>query len=276
MTKKVRNMLFILLLIFFPQAQAQDVVFIVLIKGNASVKYSGSDQLVNLLEATRLLLPINTSVIIPAKSSAIVYNEKSKIELGSLVEEKYKTIYLIKSLKKEKTGSMTTNFYRYMNRMYAQMKEKEESKGTVVGAVSRGFNDSPPGFSPADSVIILSDTLELNWGSGSTRLRGNLVVINETTDDTVFNNVLEESHLLLRSLSSGQYSWNYDLVENGKSLVYKYHNIFIIPSTDQKRKLMSEYKNFMKEIIDLSPKVIHKLRNDFINRNQYYFYTIAK
>lgn len=280
MAKKVRYVFLVSLLIFIFQGQAQtktqDVVFIVLLKGKATVKYSGSDQLVNLLEATRLILPLNASVIIPANSTAIVYNEKSKKEIGSLVEEKYKTISLIESLKKGKPGSMTTNFYRYMNSMYAQMKEKEESKGTVVGAVSRGFYDSLLEFSPADSALILSDTLELRWGSGSTRLMGNLVIISETKNETIYNNAPVGNHLLIRSLSPGFYSWNYDLVEKGKSKVYKYHNEFIIPSVDHKRIFISQVENFVKDINDLSPDVINKLRSDFITLNKFYFYTTAK
>jgi hypothetical protein len=270
MAKKVRGILFVSLLIFVIQVRTQDVGFIVLVKGSASVIYSGSDKPVDLREGTRLPLPLTTYIVLPANSSAIVYNEKSKIEIGSIVEEPYKTVSLIESLKKEKTSSMASNFYRYMNRMYAQMKQKEESQGTVVGAVSRGFMDSPPEYSPPDSVVVLSDAIELKWSIG-TRLISNLIVINETTADTVYNSLQDDDSLLLKSLSSGFYSWSYDLVEIGKSLMFKYRNIFIIPPTHQKRILMSEYENFINEVSDLSPAVQVKLRNEFITRNQYYF-----
>jgi hypothetical protein len=276
MAKKVRIVILVSLLVLVLKAQAQDVVYIVLLKGNASVKYSGSDQLVSLLEACRLPLTLNTSIVLPANSSAIIYNETSKIEIGSSVEEKYKTISLIESLKKGEHSSMTTNFYRYMNSMYAQMKEKEESKGTVVGAVSRGFIDTPLGFSPADSALILSDTLELRWGSSSTTLMGNLVIISETKNETIYNNAPAGNRLLIRSLTPGFYSWNYDLVEKGKSKVYKYHNEFIIPSIDQKRISIGDVENFVKYISDLSPDVINKLRSDFLARNKYYYFSIGK
>jgi hypothetical protein len=271
MAKKVRYTLTLSLLIFVSQVQAQENGFIVLVKGNASVKYSGSDQLVNMLEGSRLPLPLITYVLLPANASAIVYNEKSKIEIGSFVEEPYRTVSLIESLKKEKASSIATNFYRYMNRMYDQMKEKEESKGTVIGAVSRGFNEGPPGFSPSDSVVVLSDTLELKWDIG-TRLIGDLIVINETAKDTVYINLPDGNSLILRLLSSGFYSWSYDLVDIGKSLRFRYRNIFIIPSIYHKRTLLSEYENFVNEIRDLSPEVQLKLRNDFITRNHYYFF----
>jgi hypothetical protein len=275
MAKKVMIMLFMSFFLFVFQVQSQDVVFIVLLKGKASVKYSGSDKLVNLLEAYRFPLPSNTSIVLPANSSAVVYNEKSKIEIGSSTEEKYKTISLIESLKKGEQRSITTNFYRYMNIMYAQMKEKEESKGTVVGAVSRGSNDTPVLFSPADSALILSDTLELRWGNASTRLMGNLVIISETKNEKIYNNAPAGDHLLIRSLTPGSYSWNYDLVEKGKSRVYKYHNEFIIPSVDQKRILISEVENFVKDISNLSPEVKYKLRSDFLTQKKYYFFTLG-
>jgi hypothetical protein len=270
MAKKVRTILFFLLFIFVFQAKAQDVAFIVLVRGNASVKFSGSDQFVNLLEATRLPLPRITYILLPANSSAIVYNEKSKFEIGSPVEETYKTVSLMESLNNRKTGSMTSNFYRYMNSMYVQMKEREESQGTVVGAVSRSFSESPPEFSPSDSVIVLSDTLEFKWGTGTT-LRSNLIIINETASDTVYNSFPEGDSLRLGSFASGLYSWSYDLVDIEKSLFYKYRNIFIIPSAAQKQKLMTEYKNFILAVSDLGQEVKLRLRNDFITQNKYYF-----
>jgi hypothetical protein len=276
MAKKVKIILPLSLFLLVFQIQAQDVVFIVLLKGNASVKYGGSDQLVNLFEACRLPLPLNTSIILPANSAAIVYNEISKIEIGSSVEEKYKTISLMESLKKSDHGSMTANFYRYMNSMYAQMKEKEESSGTVVGAVSRGSINSPLAFSPADSALILSDTLELRWGSGNTRLMGKLVIFSETKNEAIYNNAPLGNHLLVRSLTPGFYSWNYELAEKGKSKVYKYHNEFIIPTPDQKRICIDEVENFMKEISDLSPEVQKKLREDFLSQKRYYFFTLVK
>jgi hypothetical protein len=270
MAKKVRTILFVSLFIFAFQAKAQDIAFIVLLKGTASVKFTGSDQLVNLLEATRLPLPRITYILLPANSSALVYNEKSKLEIGSPVEETYKTISLIESLNKKKTNSITSNFYRYMNRMYVQMKEREESQGTVVGAVSRSLKDSPPGFSPTDSVIVLSDTLEFKWGK-RTSLRSNLILVNETSRDTVYNSYPKGDSLLLGSLSSGFYSWSYDLVDIEKSLLYKYRNVFIIPSASQKQKLLTGYENFINSVRDLGRELQLRLINDFLTINKYYF-----
>jgi hypothetical protein len=266
------NKLFILpILIITLQVQAQNGVFIVILKGNASLNLSGSEKSINLLESNRYLLPSGSSVIMMAKSSAIVYNEKAKIEIGSLLEEKYLTYSLIESLKKMENGSITSNFFKYMNRMYAQMKLQEESKGNVVGATSRAINVLiKPVFLPADSVIILSDTLELNWGNNA--ITGNLLVVNETAKDTVYNQAAKGNGLLLRSLPAGLYTWTYDLSVKSKSEVHKYHNTFIIPSKERKELLMRQFSEFVKDIKNLSPEVESKLRNAYFSTNKFYVF----
>jgi hypothetical protein len=271
--EKVRKIILLPLLILALNTQAQDSVFIVLIKGNACVKFNGSDKQRNLLENNRLLLSPYNSLVISANSSAIVYNEKSKIQIGSPSEEKYQTISIIESLKKEEAGSITRNFYKYMNRMYSQMKINEGSEGTVVGAVNRGqFDWMNLLFSPVDSALILSDTLELVWGNGANRLVGNLVIINETSKDLIYNSIPEGSRLLLRYLSPGRYSWRYGLVEKGKSKVINYHNEFFIPSVEQKQIFLSDYEDFIKEISDLGPEVKTQLISHYLSQNRYYFH----
>jgi hypothetical protein len=43
---------------------------------------------------------------------------------------------------------------------------------------------------------------------------------------------------------------------------------------DQKRILISEVKNFVKDISEFSPEVINKLRSDFLARNKYYSFQL--
>jgi hypothetical protein len=274
MMEKIIIFLLMPLVIYAGRLQSQDNLSLVLLKGSATVKYGGSEHFDNIVQATRFILPQNSSVRISANSKALIYNENAKIEIGSQNEEEYNTLTLIESLKKANHGSVTGNFYRYLNHMYSTFKDNEESKGTVVGAVIRGVNDSIFLYSPPDSVKILSDTLELSWAGTSTKLNNKLVVINEISHDTIFNTIPKGNHVLLKSLSPGIYSWRYELIDSHKSELYEFRNIFIIPTISQKRILIEEVNNFEKEVSDFTPEVQHKLINDYFNYKEYYFHDI--
>jgi hypothetical protein len=274
MNTKINKTVIVLMLSLSFSAFSQEKVSIVLLKGMAILQKSPSEN-IKIGRAEKLIMPINSSIVLSPNSSAIVFNSKAKLEVGSNTEQKLSYSQINASLKKIKPSSLTTNFIIYLDKMYADVEDKNNSYGASIGAASRGIEDDALAYLPIDDTIILSDSLVLSFGSEKTKLTSNIVVTNTTTNEVVYNQKPEINEVKLNGLKPGNYSWEYKIDSNGKNISFKF--TFIIPLSIEKEAKLKEIANFKTNLNDcsksetcLSDSTKEVLLNDFLEKNKYY------
>jgi hypothetical protein len=259
------------------KASAQnEKIAIVILKGIAIVENSSSH--IELKKSDRIYLNKNDNVKLFPNSVAIAYNKKVKIEFGGNKEQKLSFLQLSNSLKKIKPTSLTSNFIAYLEKMYVDYEEKNNTYGASIGAASRGVEDNSFNYLPNDESIILSDTLLLIFATEAAKLASNILVTNEKTNEQVFNNRPQGNDVILVGLKPGNYTWNYKIESNEKSITFS--NTFIIPSSNEKEAKLKEIVNFKANLNDcatsetcLSDETKELLLNDFLEKNKYYVIT---
>jgi len=180
--KNIKIIHLLCIIIFGLKASAQnEKITIALLKGNAVVEYPGSHT--DLEKSDRITLQKNATIILLPNSVAIAYNKKVKFEFGGAKDQKLTYLQLTNTLNKIKPESLTSNFFAYLDKMYVDIAEKNNSYGASIGAASRGIEDNTFNYTPIDESIILSDTLQLIFGNEETKLVSNIVVTNVNTNE---------------------------------------------------------------------------------------------
>jgi hypothetical protein len=263
---------FLCFLLWGIYASAQpDKITIVLLKGKASIE--NSNLKVELKKSNLIALEKNATITLSPNSAIIAYNKKANFEIGSTKEQKLTYTQISNSLNKIKTGSLSSNFLAYLDKLYTDVEKKNNSSGATVGAASRGIEDEIPQYSPNDETIILSDTLQLNFGSEGSKLTSNIVITNESTKELVYNSRPIKNFILLESLKPGNYSWEYK-IESLDKKSYQFKNTFLVPALAEKEAKLKEIKEFKdylnvcKECLSEEGKQI--LYNDFLEKNKFY------
>ena len=271
---KIKITLIACLLLFSTAVIGQEKMSIVVLKGMAILQ-KGTTENIKIDRSKKIVIPVNSSIVLSPNSSAIVFNSKTKLEVGSSTQQKLSYSEISASLKKIKPSSLTTNFIIYLDKMYADVEDKNNSYGASVGAASRGIEDDDLAYSPQDDTVILSDTLELTFGSLGTKLLSYIIVKNNSTDEIVYNEKPEKYLVKLKGLKPGNYSWEYKIDSNGKNVSFR--NTFIIPSSIEKEGKLKEVVNFRKSLNDcgksqtcLSDDTKELLLHDFLDKNKYY------
>ncbi len=271
---KIKFTLVAFLILLSSTVIGQEKISIVVLKGMAILQKNTNEN-IKIGRSKKIMIPDYSSIILSPNSSAIVFNSKVKLEVGSSIEQKLSYTQINVSLKKIKPSSLTTNFINYLDKMYADVEEKNSSYGSAIGAASRGIEDDNPTYSPDDETIILSDTLVLLFGSEVTKLTSNIVVTNTTTNEVVYDVEPEINEVKLNGLKPGNYSWEYKINSNGKNISFK--NTFIIPTSTEKISKLKVIEDFNANLNDcsksqtcLSDGAKELLLNDFLEKNKYY------
>ena len=268
--KLIHSLFFFL---FCISASAQDEkVAIVILKGGAIIE--SSNKQIELNKSDRLTLPKNALIKIYPNSAIIAYNNKANIEIGGAKEQKLTYVQISNSLNKIKSGSLSSNFLIYLDKLYADVEKKNNSFGASVGAASRGIKEEIPLYSPNDETIILADTLLLTFGSRDTKLFSNLKVTNQSLKEQVFNERTLSNSIILTDLKSGSYIWEYTIESYDKKR-YDFKNSFLVlDSIDKQAKLkeIAEFKSFLNfnenSLSEENKKILFK---DFLEKNKFYF-----
>jgi hypothetical protein len=245
-------------------------ITIVLLKGNAVIENSGSR--VFLQKSERITIVKNATVKLTPNSAAIAYTKKVKLEFGGAKELKTTFLELNSSLNKLKPESLTSSFIAYLDRIYIDIEEKNNSFGGSIGAASRGYQDNSLNYFPNDESIILSDSLLLRFGDEATILGSNIVITNESNDEVVYNDIPLANELKLVGLKPGNYYWTYGIELNGKKIQFK--NTFLVPADADKQIKLKEISDFKasitncKDCFNEETKTI--LLNDFLESNRFY------
>jgi hypothetical protein len=270
--RSIKMLLFIVTLLTSLSVNAQEIgLYFILQKGTAKSIDDKTRSILEFLPGKREILSLYSTVYLQPNSYAIIYNINGSREIGGKNEEKYNVKELASALN-EKTGTnAAVRFFEFMNYTYAEMQKTQSSKGSVIGAATRGEDKSVFFFLPGDSLLIISDTLRLRWSSSEYfRLLNKLVVVNITSRDTIYNDYPNDSNILLRNLKPGEYNWTgrFKAID-GRNI--SMINIFFVPSDSIKKNLQSDLAEFSTTISFFSPEMRESLYYDFLNKKRIYF-----
>lgn len=271
---KIKFIFVACLLLLSSAVISQEKISIVVLKGVVILQKSTKEN-IKIDRSKKITIPVNSNIILSPDCSAIVFTSKVKFEVGSNYDQKLNYSQITSSLKKIKPSSLTSNFINYLDKMYADVEEKNNSFGATLGAPSRGVKDENLVYLPEDETVILSDTLELSIGTKNTKLTSNIVVTNTTTNEIAYNEKPELNKVKLKDLKSGSYSWEYKIDSKGKNITFR--NTFIIPTIAERLLKLKEIEDFKANLNDcnksqtcLSDSTKELLLNDFLEKNKYY------
>jgi hypothetical protein len=273
---KVKQKLVLLFVFISISINAQENISIVVLKGMAFTQNSKTES-IKINRAKKMTIPTNSVVIFSKGTSAIIFNSNSKIEVESSNEKKLSYNEINTLLKKNKPSTLTKNFIAYLDKMYVDFEENNNSYGSSVGGVSRGIEDDALVYLPVDDSIILSDSLVLSFGSNETKLTSNIAVTNTNTNEVVYNEKPEINEVKLNGLKPGHYTWTYKFEYNGSKFTNQPPNTFIIPTSLEKASILKDIEDFKVNLNDcsksetcLSDSTKELLLNDFLEKNKYY------
>ena len=263
---KIKILVVVSLLIISITGNAQDKTTIVVLKGSATIQKNTSEK-VKLEKPHRMSLTNNATITLLANSSAIVYNSKYKIEIGGPKEQNLTYAQITKLLKNTKQESLTNSFVNYLEKMYQDIEEKNNSVGKTVGGASRGAGDDDY-FPLYDEKIMLNDTVNLFWGKELT----NLVIVDSLNKDTVFNSKPLVSSILVLTGKAGVYKCTYKMNQGGLNLAITYR--FIYPAKLEQEKMLKQVSDFKASINNCKDCMTEEakaiLLSDFLEQNKLY------
>lgn len=266
--KSFKLILSLFLLIFSNQSYSANTITIVVLKGKATIENKTIKSIVPRTKKSEV--PSSASVVLNPNSSVIIYNSKSKLDLSNTTEISYTYSQLNSMLNKVKPGSLTTDFINYLDKMYANIENNNNSFGATIGAVSRGSKNENITTSPADESIILSDTVELIIGDSNTVLLSDITIKEDSTlTSTTFKAV--NNSVVIFGLKPGHYTWEYKVNSSEGPIMIP--NTFIIPNNklkNEKLKLIQDLLNNCCNNISKENKEI--LEKDFLEMNNLYIH----
>lgn len=264
--KKNKILVVVSLLIISITGYAQDKTTIVVLKGSATIQKNTSEK-VKLEKPHRMTLTNTATVALLANSSAIVYTSKSKIEIGGAKEQTLTYAQIAALLKKTKQETLISSFVNYLEKMYQDIEEKNNSVGETVGGASRGVGDDDY-FPLYDEKIMLNDTVNLFWG----KELANLVIVDSLNNDTVFNSKPLVSSILVLTGKAGVYKCTYKMNQGGRNLAITYR--FIYPAKLEQEKMLKQVFDFKASINNCKDCMTEEskaiLLSDFLETNNLY------
>jgi hypothetical protein len=247
-------------------------ITVILLKGNSS--FIRNRIQIELKKSILYSFENNDILKVVSNSNLIAYNDKSHVEIGGQKDQFYNHQQLNDILHKQKSEGIAFNFVKYLNKIYKEEKNKEISSGYTIGAASRGITNAIlPSYFPDDNTIILSDSLTLKFDNKNSFLVSNIIIINQDSQEIIFDSTINDNKIILKGLKSGKYIWKYKLESIDKK-IYDYENIFIVPNAIEKNRLLKEISDFNKYLDSskefLSNEVRKILKKEFYEINRIY------
>ena len=250
---------------------SQDGLFLILVKGEASLTTKNNSNPVVLVKGLKVSLPQKSVVSLSAGAHALVFNTDKSIEIGGDKAVSHTTDAITAQLKNVKTSSATAKFLEYLNKMYNDKRSKDESAGSTPGAASRGGKEPEFTYSPDDSSTIISDTVKLSWTNEYYKLIQNLLVVNISRGDTIFNAFPALSPIFLSKLKEGTYHWS-TRIETKDKIILEMNNIFYVPSESEKNGLKEDMKLFRELLSSFTVDTRTSLMGEYMKQNKIYYY----
>jgi hypothetical protein len=271
----IKNLVLIVLAftVFHLTLFPQDGLSLILVKGEGSLATQTNSNPVALVKALKVSFPQKSVVSLSAGARALVFNTEKRMEIGGDKAVSLTTDAITMQLKNVKTSSATVKFFEFLNKMNTDKRTRDESAGSTGGAASRGVKEMEFTYSPDDSSVIISDTVRLSWSSdGYYRLIKNLLVINTSRGDTVFNVDPALSTIFLCNLKEGEYHWSTRIKTKDEGITLEMNNIFYVPSESERKGLKEDMKQFRKLISSFTVDTRTWLMDEYMKQNKLYYY----
>ena len=199
-------------------------------------------------QGANLNLPLSSVIRITPNSVVLAKNDKNKvIQLPSGIGsgKSYKTLF--------KTGSSYNE--SVLNVMFNTITHPIHQ----AGITTRGGTNMLR-FCPADSAIIIVDTLPFFINTSTEMPKSKIVITSIERPDTLIcdNNGY---FVVSQNLLAGVYNWSTTLLIGGAKV--SVNNVFFISSSDEKLKLQTKRSLFQKSIDSLTVEAIEILMEDF-------------
>jgi hypothetical protein len=136
-----------------------------------------------------------------------------------------------------------------------------------AGAVTRGDNDDPWAYSPADSLLILSDSLILKAGNTPLRLMSAVKMYAESGKDTIYLSADKLTHKF-KTPPEGKYCWEYKAKLG--SVTKSYKNWFTVPEDEPKKQKLVAYHEYERNLKKFSSELRSLLLEEFLEVNNIY------
>jgi hypothetical protein len=266
---RTTGLLFLFILVCFSVKAQEKCFYIILHKGSAKSVADKTKTVTDIQAGRREILSFDASLTLSPNSSAIVYNKKGSTEIGSTRSEKYQTNVLFAALNKKDETSASSRFFNFLNHTYMEMKKTRELKGSVMGTTSRGENWYEL-FFPNDSSFIICDTIRLSLNpAGHYELIKNLLVINTSRGDTIYNSNPGAFPVTLVNLKEGEHHWSTIIkTKEGKTLMMD--NVFYVPSDSKRNSLLEDLMQFREMISSFNAETQAWLLDDYLKHNKIY------
>jgi hypothetical protein len=244
-----------LTLLFAPTYRAQDIVVKVkkgTVKFKGKVK-SSSDQ--------AFVVGPKDSVFVTAGALAVARKGTTVVELTSGKKYSYKAINSAIT-KKKATSSGNFSDVVFNDKI-------QKPAGKVYGSTSRSSGERLPNHMfPEREVIVICDTLHIEFGNDWTNPSTDFTLTNASTMDTVRSISLEpdDKLVVLADLKEGKYKWNVTVRyrEENKSVFLLLENTFSVPSEEYKSKAREELWQFKNECADFSKELFEELLSEYL------------
>jgi hypothetical protein len=242
-------------LLFTQNYWAQDIVVKVK-KGTVKFKgkaKSSSDQ--------AFVIGQKDSVYITSGALAVARKGTTVVELTSGKKYSYKAINSAISKKK---ASSTGNFSDVVFNDKIQ-----KPAGKVYGSTTRSSGERLPNhMSPEREVVVICDTLHIEFGNDWTNPSTAFTLMDAVTMDTVQSISLdpEAKQVVLADLKEGKYKWNVTVRyrEENKSVFLILENTFSVPAEEYKTNARQELQQFKNECADFSKELMEELLSEFL------------
>ncbi len=246
--KKSQLFIFLALLAFIKSLSAQNLSLYVK-KGNTHV-----DQLEYKTGAVIIVKP-NATAQIEVGSMVILKGDNM---IAEVKPGKYNYIELKKLLPKKRT--FTESFINTATNQQISAKRS-------AGVVTRGDNDDPWAYSPADSLFVLSDSLTLKTGNNPLKLMTPIKIYAEFGKDTIYLSA-DKLTYKFKSPPEGKYFWEYSAKLGSETKQYK--NWFTVPGDEQKKQKLEAYHEYERGLKDFSAEMRSLLLKEFLEVNNIY------
>lgn len=244
-----------IIFLFSPSNWSQDILVKVK-KGTVKFKgkaKSSSDQ--------AFVVGQKDSVYLTSGALAVARKGTTVVELTSGKKYSYKAINSAISKKK---ASSSGNFSDVVFNDKIQ-----KPAGKVYGSTTRSSGERLPNHMfPESEVIVICDTLHIEFGNDWTNPSTAFTLMDAVTMDTVQSISLdpEDKQVVLADLKEGRYKWNVTVRyrEENKSVFLLLENAFSVPSEEYKFKAREELQQFKNECTDFSEELFEELLSEYL------------
>jgi len=138
------------------------------------------------------------------------------------------------------------------------------------GISTRGSNEREKWYySPLDSLIVVSDSIEFVIGNSETKVVSPLKIWRDGTSDTTVLNANKRTLTLAVPYEPGYYFWSYRVRSGYQESTFE--NIFIVPLQASKEMYKRNILAYQDQIKDFSEEMYDFLLSAYLHKNQLYY-----